>query len=100
MSRPRVLVSDALSNAAVSIFTNRGIDVDFRPDLGKDKAALADVISRYDGLAVRSTTKVTAKLLETADRLKVIGPRRLGHRQHRPARGDGQGRRGDEHAVR
>ena len=73
MTRPRVLVSDALSNAAVSIFTNRGIDVDFRPDLGKDKAALADLISRYDGLAVRSTTKVTAKLLEGADRLKVIG---------------------------
>ena len=73
MTRPRVLVSDALSTAAVAIFTNRGIDVDFRPDLGKDKAALADVIARYDGLAVRSTTKVTAKLLETADRLKVIG---------------------------
>ena len=73
MSRPRVLVSDALSPAAVSIFTNRGIDVDFRPDLGKDKAALADVIGRYDGLAVRSTTKVTAKLLESAGDLKVIG---------------------------
>ena len=73
MTRPRVLVSDALSSAAVAIFTNRGIDVDFRPDLGKDKAALADVIANYDGLAVRSTTKVTAKLLEGADRLKVIG---------------------------
>ena len=72
-SAPRVLVSDALSTAAVAIFTNRGIEVDFRPDLGKDKAALADVIGAYDGLAVRSTTKVTAKLLEGADRLKVIG---------------------------
>ena len=73
MSRPYVLISDALSPAAVSIFTNRGIDIDFRPDLGKDKAALADVIGKYDGLAVRSTTKVTAKLLETAHGLKVIG---------------------------
>ena len=73
MTRPRVLVSDALSNAAVAIFANRGVDVDFRPDLGKDKAALADVIGKYDGLAVRSTTKVTAKLLEGAGALKVIG---------------------------
>lgn len=73
MPHPRVLISDALSPAAVSIFTNRGISIDFRPDLGKDRAALADAIGNYDGLAVRSTTKVTSKLLDAARGLKVIG---------------------------
>ncbi len=34
---PRVLISDKLSDAAVQIFRDRGVDVDFQPDLGKDK---------------------------------------------------------------
>ena len=48
---PRVLVSDALSEAAVQIFKDRGIDVDFQPKLGKDKEKLLEVIGQYDGLA-------------------------------------------------
>jgi len=75
---PRVLISDALSPAAVQIFKDRGIAVDFQPDLGKDKERLAAAISGVDGLAVRSATKVTAKLLERADRLKVIGRAGIG----------------------
>ena len=55
---PKVLVSDKLSPTAVQIFRDRGIEVDFEPDLGKDKARLAEVIGRYDGLAIRSATKV------------------------------------------
>ena len=38
---PKVLISDKLSDAAVQIFKDRGIDVDFQPDLGKDKDKLA-----------------------------------------------------------
>ena len=38
---PRVLISDALSDTAVNIFRERGIDADFQPQLGKDKDALA-----------------------------------------------------------
>lgn len=38
---PKVLVSDKLSETAVQIFIDRGIDVDFLPELGKDKEALA-----------------------------------------------------------
>ena len=38
---PKVLISDKLSEAAVQIFRDRGIDVDFQPDLGKDKDKLA-----------------------------------------------------------
>ena len=73
MTRPRVLISDSLSSAAVSLFGARGIDVDLMPDLGKDRDALAKAIGAYDGLAVRSTTKVTSKLLEAARGLKVVG---------------------------
>ncbi|MEM9910456.1 MAG: phosphoglycerate dehydrogenase [Pseudomonadota bacterium] len=75
---PKVLVSDKLSETAVQIFRDRGIDVDFQPDLGKDKEKLAEVIGQYDGLAIRSATKVTPKILEAADRLKVIGRAGIG----------------------
>ncbi|HUZ66402.1 MAG TPA: NAD(P)-dependent oxidoreductase, partial [Beijerinckiaceae bacterium] len=75
---PRVLISDALSSAAVQIFKDRGVEVDFQPNLGKDKERLAEIIGGYDGLAIRSATKVTAKLLEKADRLKVIGRAGIG----------------------
>ena len=78
MTAPKVLISDALSPAAVQIFKDRGIEVDFQPDLGKDKDKLAAIIGNYDGLAIRSATKVTAKILETASRLKVVGRAGIG----------------------
>ncbi|WP_332116461.1 phosphoglycerate dehydrogenase [Azorhizobium caulinodans] len=78
MMAPRVLISDKLSDAAVQIFKDRGVEVDFRPDLGKDKDKLAEVIGDYDGLAIRSATKVTPKILEKATRLKVIGRAGIG----------------------
>jgi len=75
---PRVLVSDKLSPTAVQIFKDRGVEVDYLPDLGKDKDQLAAVIDRYDGLAIRSATKVTEKLINAATRLKVIGRAGIG----------------------
>ncbi len=78
MTKPRVLISDALSPAAVQIFKDRGIDVTFDASLGKDKDKLAAVIGDYDGLAIRSATKATAKLLESAKNLKVIGRAGIG----------------------
>ncbi|MDQ0510367.1 phosphoglycerate dehydrogenase [Ancylobacter amanitiformis] len=75
---PRVLISDALSPAAVQIFRDRGIEVDFQPALGKDKDKLAEIIGNYDGLAIRSATKVTPKILENAKRLKVVGRAGIG----------------------
>src|SRR6059036_75836 len=75
---PNVLISDALSPAAVQIFRDRGIEVDFQPKLGADKDKLADVIGNFDGLAIRSATKVTPKVLEQAKRLKVIGRAGIG----------------------
>src|SRR6476619_1281936 len=78
MPTPRVLISDALSPAAVQIFKDRGVAVDFEPELGKDKDRLAAVVGGYDGLAIRSATKVTAKILESAKALKVIGRAGIG----------------------
>ncbi|MCH2249152.1 phosphoglycerate dehydrogenase [Cognatishimia sp.] len=75
---PKVLVSDKLSETAVQIFRDRGIDVDFMPDLGKDKEKLAEVIGQYDGLAIRSATKVTPTILEAATNLKVVGRAGIG----------------------
>ncbi|MCR9109742.1 phosphoglycerate dehydrogenase [Marivita sp. XM-24bin2] len=75
---PRVLISDKLSDAAVQIFKDRGIEVDFQPNLGKDKEKLAEVIGQYDGLAIRSATKVTPTILENATNLKVIGRAGIG----------------------
>lgn len=75
---PRVLVSDALSETAVQIFRDRGVEVDYLPKLGKDKEELARIIGQYDGLAIRSATKVTEKLLESAPNLKVIGRAGIG----------------------
>ncbi|MDO5657952.1 MAG: phosphoglycerate dehydrogenase [Paracoccus sp. (in: a-proteobacteria)] len=75
---PKVLVSDKLSETAVQIFRDRGVEVDYLPDLGKDKEKLAEVIGQYDGLAIRSATKVTEKLLEAATNLKVIGRAGIG----------------------
>ncbi len=75
---PKVLVSDKLSESAVQIFRDAGIDVDFQPELGKDKAKLAEVIGQYDGLAIRSATKVTEKILDAATNLKVIARAGIG----------------------
>jgi D-3-phosphoglycerate dehydrogenase len=75
---PRVLISDALSPAAVQIFKDRGVEVDFQPNLGKDKDKLAEVVGHFDGLAIRSATKVSPKILEKAKHLKVIGRAGIG----------------------
>ena len=67
----RVLVSDDLSPEAVRILSEAGLDVDVKVGLKPD--ALEAAIGGYDALAVRSATKVTARLLEKAKRLKVVG---------------------------
>jgi D-3-phosphoglycerate dehydrogenase len=78
MHSPRVLISDELSPAAVQIFKDAGVEVVFEPSLGRDKERLEKMIGAFDGLAIRSATKVTAKLLARADRLKVIGRAGIG----------------------
>jgi D-3-phosphoglycerate dehydrogenase len=52
--------------------------VDYQPKLGKDKDALLAIIGNYDGLAIRSATKATEKLIAAAANLKVIGRAGIG----------------------
>jgi D-3-phosphoglycerate dehydrogenase len=73
---PKVLISDQLSPAAVQIFKDRGVEVDVRVGLPKEE--LKSIIGRYDGLAIRSATKVTADVLAAATHLKVIGRAGIG----------------------
>ena len=72
----KVLISDKLSPAAADIFRARGIAVDVKT--GLTPADLRGIIGAYDGLAVRSATKVTRELLEAADNLKVVGRAGIG----------------------
>jgi D-3-phosphoglycerate dehydrogenase len=73
---PRVLIADALSDAAVAILRGRGLAADVKVALAKEQ--LEAIIGDYDGLAVRSATKVTDKLITAAGRLKVIGRAGIG----------------------
>ncbi len=73
---PRVLIADALSERAAAIFAERGVEADVKIGLTPD--ALKDIIGNYDGLAVRSATKVTKAVLERASRLKVVGRAGIG----------------------
>jgi len=73
---PKVLIADQMSPLAAATFRARGVDADERPGLSPEQ--LAEILPHYDGLAVRSSTKVTAKLLESAPNLKVIGRAGIG----------------------
>jgi D-3-phosphoglycerate dehydrogenase len=72
----RVLIADDLSPRAAEIFRERGIEADVKT--GLSAAELEAVIADYDGLAVRSATKATAKVIAAAKRLKVIGRAGIG----------------------
>ena len=73
---PKVLIADSLSPRAVDIFRGRGIEVDVKT--GLKPAELRAIIGDYDGLAVRSATKVTKEVLAVATRLKVVGRAGIG----------------------
>jgi D-3-phosphoglycerate dehydrogenase / 2-oxoglutarate reductase len=67
----RVLISDSLSDKGVQILKQAGLDVALKPKLTPE--ALLSEIGEYEGLVIRSGTKVTAQVIESAKRLKVIG---------------------------
>ena len=73
---PKVLVADKLSASALEVFADRGVDADVRVGLTRDE--LIEIIPDYDGLALRSSTKVTEKVIAAATRLKVIGRAGIG----------------------
>jgi D-3-phosphoglycerate dehydrogenase len=73
---PKVLISDQMDPNAAAIFRAHGVEVDERPGLSRDE--LKAIIGDYDGLAIRSATKVTADLFAAATNLKVIGRAGIG----------------------
>jgi len=73
---PKVLISDDLSPAAIAMFKERGVDADVKVGLSKDE--LEKIIGAYDGLAIRSATKVTEKVIAAAGKLKVVGRAGIG----------------------
>jgi len=77
MNVKRVLISDTLSPEGIEILKNTpGIEVDVQTSLTPDE--LKGIIKDYDGLAIRSATKVTKEIIERADRLKVVGRAGIG----------------------
>ena len=76
MTRPKVLISDKMDPNAARIFEERGCDVDVIT--GETPEQLIARIGEYDGLAIRSSTKVTAAILDAATNLKVIGRAGIG----------------------
>jgi D-3-phosphoglycerate dehydrogenase len=72
----KVLVSDNLSPLGVDILTQAGFQVDVKT--GLSPAELIDIIGSYEGLVIRSATRVTAELLAAAKRLKVVGRAGIG----------------------
>ena len=73
---PRVLIADKLSPAAVRIFEERGITTDTKTGLTKPE--LLEIADQYDGIAVRSATKIDKEVLAKATKLKVVGRAGIG----------------------
>ena len=72
----KVLISDSMSPRAEEIFLNRGIEVQVKTGMHEDE--LIASIGDFDGLAVRSATKVTNRVLSAAKNLKVVGRAGIG----------------------
>src|SRR5664279_1650667 len=73
---PKVLIADKLSSAAVNIFKVRGVDVDVKTGLSKEE--LLKIVDQYDGIAIRSATKITKDVIAVAKKLKVVGRAGIG----------------------
>src|SRR6201994_1965888 len=73
---PRVLIADKLSPAAVAIFKERGVEADVKTGLSKEE--LLKIVDQYDGIAIRSATKITADVIAAAKKLKVVGRAGIG----------------------
>jgi len=68
---PKVLISDSMSNIAQKIFEKNNIQFDVKTGLSEEE--IIKIIPEYDGMVVRSATKVTKNIISAAKKLKVIG---------------------------
>ena len=74
----KILISDKLDEEAISIFVAKNFEVNYLPELGKDSRRLLELIDEFDGIAIRSETKIDKNVLDKARRLKVIGRAGIG----------------------
>jgi len=72
----KVLISDNLSPAGAQILRDAGLEVDINTGLPPEE--LKKIIGNYDGLVIRSATKVTAEIIAAADKLRVVGRAGIG----------------------
>ncbi len=68
---PKVLISDSLDNIASEILIKNNISVDTKTNLSPEE--LKKIIDDYDGLIIRSATKVRKDLIDSLSNLKIIG---------------------------
>jgi D-3-phosphoglycerate dehydrogenase len=73
---PKVLIADKLSPAALAIFKERGVEAEVKTGLSKDE--LLKIVGEYDGIALRSATKITPDVIKAAKKLKVVGRAGIG----------------------
>ena len=76
MSTPKVLIADKLSPQAIDVFKQRGVEADVKTGLTPEE--LLAIAANYDGIAVRSATKITKDVLAAAKKLKVVGRAGIG----------------------
>lgn len=67
----RILASDSIEPICGKVFTDRGHELVEKPGIKKDE--LLSIIGEYDGLVVRSGTKVTKEIIDAGSKLKIIG---------------------------
>lgn len=73
---PKVLIADKLSPQAIDVFTQNKVETDVKTGLSPEE--LIAIIGEYDGIAIRSATKVTADVLKAGKKLKVVGRAGIG----------------------
>jgi D-3-phosphoglycerate dehydrogenase len=73
---PKVLIADKLSPAALQIFKERGVEADMKTGLAKEE--LLKIVGDYDGIAIRSATKITVDVIKAAKNLKVVARAGIG----------------------
>ena len=72
----KVLICDKLSNEAIEIFESNSINVDVK--LGLSEEGIIGIVDNYDGIALRSSTKITDKILTKSKKLKIVGRAGIG----------------------
>jgi len=73
---PKVLIADKLSPQAIDVFKQRGVETDVKTGLKPEE--LLAIVGGYDGIAIRSATKVTAEVLKAGKKLRVVGRAGIG----------------------